>query len=268
MGSVYADAIGPRRLDNNLIAGKSAYGSRLLPQILDGRAASDPDRVYATITLAPSVSDSYHEVTFGQVARATNFFVHWLKGHVDEGEDMETLAYMGLPDLGNPIIFLAAVKSAYKLLLLSPRNTATTNLSLLEQTKCTKLLFASELKPLALQLEQQKPHLKALAVPPLNDLLLAPAEHVPFEKTIEEVRHNPVLILHSSGSTGPPKAIVMSRGTFAAMDAERDLPVIAGRRTMSITMWDFPAGEKYYSCFPPFHLGGFMSMIIIPLLSE
>ena len=77
----------------------------------------------------------------------------------------------------------------------------------------------------------------------------------------------------------------MSHGTFAAMDADRNLPVIPGRKNMSITLWDFPEGEKYFSCFPPFHvsticaiesrhlmaaaqLGGFMSLITIPLLSK
>lgn len=46
----------------------------------------------------------------------------------------------------------------------------------------------------------------------------------------------------------------MNHGTFAAMDADRNLSVIPGRRTMSITLWDFSEGEKYYSCFPPFHV--------------
>ena len=114
MGSIHAETMGPGRLGNSSAAGKNTYGSRLLPQVLDERAASNPDRVYATITLTPSVSDSYREVTFGQVARATNSFVHWLKGRVDHSKDFETLAYMGLPDLRNPIIFLAAVKCGYK----------------------------------------------------------------------------------------------------------------------------------------------------------
>lgn len=84
---------------------------------------------------------------------------------------------------------------------------------------------------------------------------------------------------------GPPKPIVMSHATSAAIDGDRDLPVIPGRRTLCITMWDFREGDKYYSCFPPFHVSnmplnerylltdiytarGFMSMVIIPLLAE
>ena len=55
---------------------------------------------------------------------------------------------------------------------------------------------------MALQLEQQKTDLKASAVPSLNDMLQASAEDVPSEETMEEVRRKPVLILHSSGSTG------------------------------------------------------------------
>ena len=105
---------GPSPLGRNSAAGKSTYGKRLLPQVLDERAASNPDRVYATVTLTPSVPESYREVTFGQVAKATNFFAHWLNGHLENRQDFETLAYLGLPDLRNPIIFLAAVKCGYK----------------------------------------------------------------------------------------------------------------------------------------------------------
>ena len=39
-------------------------------------------------------------------------------------------------------------------------------------------------------------------MPSLDDMLHATATDVPFQKNIEEVRRNPVLILHSSGSTG------------------------------------------------------------------
>ena len=113
-GSIYPNTRGSGRSGSSTAGGNNSYGSRLLPQVLDDRAASNPDRVYATITLLPAVSGSYREVTYSQVARATNFFASWLKDHVDYGIDFETLAYMGLPDLRNPIIFLAAVKCGYK----------------------------------------------------------------------------------------------------------------------------------------------------------
>ena len=114
MSSTSTGAVNQGCLGNDLSAGENIYGSRLLPQILDEYATSHPDRVYATTTLTPSISESYQEVKFCEVARATNFFVHWLKGHVDYGKNFETLAYMGLPDLRNPIVFLAAVKCDYK----------------------------------------------------------------------------------------------------------------------------------------------------------
>lgn len=110
----FAERSGSGPLSQGSAAERKAYGSRLLPQILDERAASNPDRVYATNAFTPEVPSSYCEVTYGQVAKSTNFFARWLKERVDYGKDFETLAYMGLPDLRNPIIFLAAVKCGYK----------------------------------------------------------------------------------------------------------------------------------------------------------
>ena len=141
--------------------------------------------------------------------------------------------------------------------------------------------------------------------------------HEPFKYTGigEESMHKPILVLHSSGSTGTtfsnlvfssflhfiytiarhgprvhnvvqdpctyvlnqtrlrlasgiPKPITMTHGTFTMFDYGRNLPTIPGRRNNDFTIWDSLTTRKFYSAFPPSHLGGFLSMIIIPIFSK
>ena len=78
----------------------------------------------------------------------------------------------------------------------------------------------------------------------------------------------------------------MSHGTSAAGNSFRNLPGVTGRRSTDGTMWDFAGGGRYYSPIPPLHvrsithitnptfssialqLGGFMSMLTIPIFSD
>lgn len=46
----------------------------------------------------------------------------------------------------------------------------------------------------------------------------------------------------------------MNHGTFAAVDNDRSLPQVPGRKIQSFASWDFNGGGKFYSPFPPFHV--------------
>lgn len=48
----------------------------------------------------------------------------------------------------------------------------------------------------------------------------------PFEKTFGEARFDPLIIMHTSGSTGFPKPVFVKHGTWAAMDAYHMIPPI------------------------------------------
>ena len=76
------------------------------------------------------------------------------------------------------------------------------NISLLEQTKCTKFLYTTEVSQKIRDLQAQKKDLQTFAVQSLNDMLRGPSEHYSYEVKFSDVRFDPVLILHSSGSTG------------------------------------------------------------------
>lgn len=135
-------------------------------------------------------------------------------------------------------------------------------MSLLEQTACSIVIHAAEVAPIVKQLEIVKSGLQYLTSPSFQEML--EGEHKPFsyeQRTFQEVKNNPIVVLHSSGSTGIPKPITMTHGTFSILDNERNLPGVPGRKNRDFSIWDFPGGGKFYHIFPYFHLAGFLSNI-------
>ncbi len=60
----------------------------------------------------------------------------------------------------------------------------------------------------------------ALAVPPVSSFLSTPTTEsvppMPFSQTLEQVHNEPFNVVHSSGSTGPPKPIILTHGAFVS----------------------------------------------------
>ena len=67
---------------------------------------------------------------------------------------------------------------------------------------------------------------------------------------------------------GIPKPITMTHGTWATFDYCRKLPTVSGRKNNDFTMWDSIQPRAFYSPFPPSHLAGFLSTVIVPIFSE
>ncbi len=76
------------------------------------------------------------------------------------------------------------------------------NLSLLEQTKCTKFLLTTEMSQKVHDLQAEKKDLRTLVVPSLAEMTHQRIKKYPYEASFGNNRWDPVLILHSSGSTG------------------------------------------------------------------
>lgn len=89
-----------------------------------------------------------------------------------------------------------------QLLVPSPRNPPATNLHLMQQTKSSKLLYAEELAPLIKPLKALAPSVTYDAVPSFQVMFDSQPEHYPYQKSFEEARNDPIVVLHSSGSTG------------------------------------------------------------------
>lgn len=76
------------------------------------------------------------------------------------------------------------------------------NISLLEQTKCTKIFYPAEMAPKVRDMQAEMMDLQTFNVPTLDDMYRENAKHYPYEETFEDAQCNPVVILQSSGSTG------------------------------------------------------------------
>lgn len=139
------------------------------------------------------------------------------------------------------------------------------NASLLEQTQCRRFLYASEVEGLVLPLLVHKSDLLLNRVESFEDMIRPDTPNFMWDKEYEAVRWDPILILHSSGSTGAPKPIVMNHATFAVGDHDRNLPKVPGRVNQNWSLWDFPEQETFFSPFPAFHLAGFSSLVMLPI---
>ena len=72
----------------------------------------------------------------------------------------------------------------------------------------------------------------------------------PYDKTFENAQHEPVVILHTSGSTGLPKPIVWTHAGMASSDAQGLLPTFNGFESQ-VQLWK---GSRIFCGFPPFHV--------------
>ena len=139
----------------------------------------------------------------------------------------------------------------------------------MKQTDSSKILYSPEVQAISDEIVASTPGLTSLRLEALTRLLESQAPSIAYRPVLEEALRDPIIVLHSSGSTGPPKPVVMTHGSFAVWDNDRNFPTIAGRKTYDLTTWDFGGSfKRIYDPFPPFHSAGFHSKIALPLFTE
>jgi hypothetical protein len=90
------------------------FGKRLLPQVVDHYARTEPGKVYASVPKsAADLADGFQDVTMGKLAAIVNSLAWWLESTLGVGS-LNTIAYIGLADIRYAAMFLAAVKCKYK----------------------------------------------------------------------------------------------------------------------------------------------------------
>jgi hypothetical protein len=92
---------------------------------------------------------------------------------------------------------------------------------MLLRTKCTLLYYAEVSDVIASSLKEQLPQLTTELVSSLEEMLNVPQDvkHYEYNKTFDEVKDEPCLILHSSGSTGQfASSFFRSLGLFLTSD--------------------------------------------------
>ncbi|KAJ5112356.1 hypothetical protein N7532_000401 [Penicillium argentinense] len=244
-------------------------GHRLLPHIVDYCAHHEPDRVFAAISTSESVANGFQDVTMKDMASAVDHMAWWIKRTLKNApKERRTLAYIGAGDLRYTILLLAAIKCDWKTLFISPRNPAILNLGLLQQADVHALLYADVLRSMAKGLQKFDPSMSCKQVPSMTDLLKSQTPRYPFDASFAELKDEKCLILHSSGSTGPPKLVYLTHATFSCTDNDPKIPVPEGRSPQNASQFNFSPPGRFYSCFPPYHMAGIQAYTLLPAFSQ
>ncbi|KAM4061584.1 male sterility protein [Hirsutella rhossiliensis] len=241
-----------------------AYGRRLLVNVVDETAVAEPSRPFAYAPLSSKPEDGWEPITFRQVANAVNHVARLVadtvKADSKDGEPFPTLAYVGPSDIRYGIVMLACIKAGRKALFVSPRNSTEGQLSLFERTRCDHLWYAESFESLVQPWVGQRP-MKATVVPAAEEWLNSNPEPFPYSRTFEDARWDPMAVLHTSGSTGIPKPIVVRQGSLAIADGQRTLPEYHGCDILW-KHWEKNA-TRMFMPMPLFHAAGLKAGFIL-----
>ena len=173
------------------------YCKKLLPVAIDEIASREPQRPWASLPVDDwDLAQGFEDVTFAALANAINKVAHAIEAAFGRSSTFETFAYLGVPDVRYHLVQMAAIKTGYKVLLSSPLNSTNVHASLMRKTQCVALLSANG----ALVVDILRAHpVKHALIAELDDLLDVEDRAVPypFNKTWEEGKLDPYMVLHS-----------------------------------------------------------------------
>ncbi|KAH9207688.1 hypothetical protein DL95DRAFT_527768 [Leptodontidium sp. 2 PMI_412] len=241
---------GARHFDDSL-----KYGERLLPHVVDDFAAKDPDHLAGlTAEYNSMLPMSFTPLTMLELANAVNFTSHWIDDVLGKGTT-SVIGFIGMQDFRYWVMTLASIKTGHPLLLPSIRNAISNTENLIKSSKCSTLFYSgigTAIESQAHALADSLPVLETHVLPSLKEMTSTSAPHYPYSKAYAEVKHDTVLILHTSGSTGHPKPIYINHAAMNRVDMDRFVPEVEGRTNSSYCLFKGPL----YNGSPFFHLSG------------
>lgn len=183
----------------------------LLPNAIDDRARSEPKGVFARIPKSSSYADGFIPISNSQIATAINFTAKLFTSHFGPPQHpFETIAYLGPTDPRYTIVIVSAMKAGYKAFLPSPRNSQQAQLSLMEACCCRKLVSgAAGIWSESLNSIEESTELLLPSIDELLTLDPGSVEDVRFDYSYVAVEHDPMMVLHTSGSTGKSQSSCM-----------------------------------------------------------
>lgn len=211
------------------VPGKGTFGRRLVPNVIDDIAQTDPLRECFSIPRSSDPADGWRAVTFKQYANSINHVSHLIIDNCGRPltDTFPTIAYIGPNDARYLVMLVAAVKAGYKVisdskshelwltlrqaLFISPRNPKDAQMNLFNKTDCHIMCFPTShrsiVKPWLLERQMRSMELGSIEdCFPGHDV-----EPFPYSKTFEQAEWAPLVVLHTSGSTGLPKPIVVKQ---------------------------------------------------------
>ena len=122
----------------NVASSSDAY-RQLLPTAVDQIAETEPEAVWASVSISPTGVDAgYQNITYQQFANAINGVAWWLEEQLGRGNTTEPLAFFGTDgtDVRYPILLIAAIKARY---YVSPGVSAKTCKELADFLRCSSI---------------------------------------------------------------------------------------------------------------------------------
>lgn len=234
------------------------YGERLLTHVVESRAKSKPTRIVLGLPNSPDISQGLREYNYKELANAIDNLAWWLEEKLGGRGNFETVAYLGVQDPRYIIFTLACMKTGYVALVPSHRNSPAHFRSLFEATKMHRLVYSKKYLKLADSLQADRPSITSFEIPELEELVREISRPYPYTKTFEEAKDDPLITLHTSGSTGDPKPITYSNAFIATFDYLPRLPPYKGLEVCSVSCYGPQNGvqTRMVTAFPLFHLGG------------
>ncbi|KAF1945066.1 acetyl-CoA synthetase-like protein [Clathrospora elynae] len=242
--------------------------NELLPHTLFKLAEQYPDLTYIKFPKnSNDISAGYRKVTFRQVANAVHAMAWWIErtvGKPDHDDGRETMVYMGPNDLRYAILCLGAVVVGYKMLFPSPRYGTESLVALINQVNSTIMLTPEVPLPVAGEVLEQR-DMRNYSIPTLEYLITAHPEHYHYTKTYAQHQHEPLVSLHTSGTTGHPKPILWSHAWVNSVAEAMYLATPPGFEKLDALL--FGPQKSVLFLYPPFHASGLKAMTMIPLLT-
>ncbi|KAK5449789.1 hypothetical protein LTS15_008361 [Exophiala xenobiotica] len=245
---------------------------RLLPNLVADRASREPHKIWGSIPVNPqTTSAGYEDISYRRFNYAIDRAAYWMHNTIepDRLRPFEPLAYLGPPDTRYIIFSLAAIKAGFQMLYLSPRNSDEAQYAVMKEADCHKWLCATEMKPKVEALVANRPP-KALdtnssqteswndtlnTVPGQPELLRDEPTHAfGYNRTLEEARWEPLVMLHTSSTTGLPKLIPLTQGYGFHEDVIQHYPKEDGLDVL--TRKPFDGDCRLFLAMPLFHAGG------------
>lgn len=135
------------------------------------------------------------------------------------------------------------------MLFTSPRYSTLAQVNLIKLVDCKTVLAPAARPPVTNDILESY-QMQVYQIPELVELFDQVHPHYPFEETFEQARGEPLVVLHTSGTTGLPKPIIWTHDWAASFARERQLaPPLGFESSDSLLL-----GNRVLSLMPPFHV--------------